>query len=278
MNAWTAPATGAIIAGCERRGGLVQAGLDMDAVRTALGRIERAGDFDAAERGVVAFAAAIGLPVIAWAPDVSRPAFDPQMYGFMQRRGWSEEVLELWWGRAVMMKSPLYTRCRTRALPFLVDVGRDVSGLMPEARAIHQALKDMGLAAMITVPIHLPRGQVAQLTFGGAMAPDGAAEVLAAARAELVAAGQFFMHAVMQAAGPDIPAEGARAKLTPKEWECLRLTAQGHREAEVADLLAVKPSTVRYHLRNVEAKLGAATRTHAVALAAQLGLLGPISE
>ena len=65
--------------------------------------------------------------------------------------------------------------------------------------------------------------------------------------------------------------------LTTKEWESLRLTAQGHREAAVAAVMGIRPSTVRYHLRNVEVKLDATTRTHAVAKAAQLGLLGPIS-
>lgn len=249
----------------------------LDELRQALAALDRAAGFEAAETELQAFAAALGMPVLSWAPDVSRPAFDAWMDQFMRQQGWPEEVLALWWDRNVMLKSPLYIRCRTRALPFVVDVRHGASGLVPDARTIHQALEDMGLVSMITAPIHLPRGQVAQLTFGGPLTPAEAEDLLTAAKAELVAAGQFFMHAFASAVGEPPGREEARSKLTPKEWECLRLTAQGHREAEVAMLLEIKPSTVRYHLRNVEAKLGAATRTHAVALAAQLGLLGPIS-
>lgn len=244
-------------------------------LRQALAALDRATDFEAAEAALQNFTAALGTPVLAWAPDVSLPAFNAWMDAFMRRQGWSEEVLALWWSRNVMLKSPLYIRCRTRALPFVVDVSHGASGLAPDARTIHQALEDMGLVSLITVPIHLPRGQVAQLTFGGPLSLADAEALLATTKAELVAAGQFFMHAFASAAGASGPEE-ARSKLTPKEWQCLRLTAQGHREAEVAMLLEIKPSTVRYHLRNVEAKLGATTRTHAVALAAQLGLLGPI--
>jgi DNA-binding CsgD family transcriptional regulator len=52
------------------------------------------------------------------------------------------------------------------------------------------------------------------------------------------------------------------------------LAARGLREAEIAAQNGIRPTTVRYHLDNVVAKLGARTRAHAVAIAAQLGLVG----
>ncbi|WP_293330155.1 hypothetical protein [Parvibaculum sp.] len=39
--------------------------------------------------------------------------------------------------------------------------------------------------------------------------------------------------------------------------------------------MAVRPRTVLYHMDNAVAKPGARTRPHAVAIAAQLGLVGP---
>lgn len=246
-------------------------------LRGALSQLDRAPDFEAAQSALEAFARALGMPVLSWAPDVSRPAFDAWMDRFMRRQGWTEEVLELWWGRSVMLKSPLYIRCRTRALPFVTDMARGVSDLVPAARAVHRSLAQMGLSSMITVPLHLPMGQVAQLSFGGPLSPHEAEARLDAARAEVMAAAHFFQHAFTRAVGSQPGQAEARSNLTPKEWESLRLTAQGHREAEVATLMGIRPSTVRYHLRNVAVKLGATTRTHAVAKAAQLGLLGPIS-
>lgn len=250
---------------------------DLAILRGALSRLDRAPDFEAAQTALEAFAAALGMPVLSWAPDVSRPAFDAWMHRFMRRQGWTEQVLQHWWNRSVMLKSPLYIRCRTRALPFVTDMARGVTDLVPAARAVHRSLAQMGLSSMITVPVHLPMGQVAQLSFGGPLSPHEAEARLGAARAEIMAAAHFFQHAFAVTVGPLPGQEEARSNLTPKEWESLRLTAQGHREAAVAALMGIRPSTVRYHLRNVAVKLDATTRTHAVAKAAQLGLLGPIS-
>ena len=85
------------------------------------------------------------------------------------------------------------------------------------------------------------------------------------------------MHAYRKMIGALHTREEELSKLTLREWECLRLTAQGYREAEVASLIGMAQTTVRYHLDNVIRKLDASNRTHAVAIAAQLGILGPIS-
>jgi DNA-binding NarL/FixJ family response regulator len=63
------------------------------------------------------------------------------------------------------------------------------------------------------------------------------------------------------------------AQLTPRETEVLRLLAEGHSTEEAARNLHLGASTVKAHLRNASAKLGARTRTAAVAKAAQLELL-----
>jgi DNA-binding NarL/FixJ family response regulator len=65
-------------------------------------------------------------------------------------------------------------------------------------------------------------------------------------------------------------------RLTPREWDCLRFMAQGFRDADIARLMEIALTTVRYHIDNAVQKLGASNRTHAAAVAAQSGLLGPI--
>ena len=70
----------------------------------------------------------------------------------------------------------------------------------------------------------------------------------------------------------------APAHLTPRESECLRLVAQGYRDAEIARLSGLAATTVRFHLDNVVRKFGAANRVQAVAIAAQLGVLGAIGD
>jgi DNA-binding CsgD family transcriptional regulator len=62
---------------------------------------------------------------------------------------------------------------------------------------------------------------------------------------------------------------GQRAPLTRREREILGLLAEGMSGAQIADKLVLSPETVRTHVRNAMAKLGASTRSQAVALALQ---------
>jgi DNA-binding CsgD family transcriptional regulator/tetratricopeptide (TPR) repeat protein len=62
-------------------------------------------------------------------------------------------------------------------------------------------------------------------------------------------------------------------KLTPREAEILGLVATGRSNAEIGQQLFISAKTVSVHVSNVMAKLGASSRTEAVALARQAGLL-----
>jgi DNA-binding CsgD family transcriptional regulator len=59
--------------------------------------------------------------------------------------------------------------------------------------------------------------------------------------------------------------------LSPREHEVVELLAAGHTGEQVAVRLGISPATVRVHIRNATAKLGASTRTHAVAMAVARG-------
>ena len=59
--------------------------------------------------------------------------------------------------------------------------------------------------------------------------------------------------------------------LTEREEEALRLVAQGHTNAEMAELLFVSPSTVKSHLGSLQTKLGARNRVELAAFAWQSG-------
>src|SRR4051794_28135978 len=62
--------------------------------------------------------------------------------------------------------------------------------------------------------------------------------------------------------------------LTPREREILSLLATGMSGADIAEALVLSPETVRTHVRNAMAKLGAATRSQAVVLAMSSGDIG----
>lgn len=61
------------------------------------------------------------------------------------------------------------------------------------------------------------------------------------------------------------------AKLSEREWEILRLLAQGKRNEGIASDLFISPQTVQTHVRNVLGKLGLHSKLEAVALAVKHG-------
>jgi DNA-binding CsgD family transcriptional regulator/tetratricopeptide (TPR) repeat protein len=66
---------------------------------------------------------------------------------------------------------------------------------------------------------------------------------------------------------------GPLAALTSREVEVLRLLAAGHSNREIAGELFIAPKTASVHVSNILAKLGAASRTEAAAIAHSNGLL-----
>ena len=69
--------------------------------------------------------------------------------------------------------------------------------------------------------------------------------------------------------------QAARYDLTDREKEVLSLMTQGLNNLQIADKLVVSRSTVKFHVSSVLSKLGATTRTEAVAIALQNRLVQP---
>lgn len=61
--------------------------------------------------------------------------------------------------------------------------------------------------------------------------------------------------------------------LSERELQVLRMLAGGHGNKVIAERLFVSETTVKAHLRSINVKLGTESRTHAVAVARQIGLL-----
>jgi DNA-binding CsgD family transcriptional regulator len=61
--------------------------------------------------------------------------------------------------------------------------------------------------------------------------------------------------------------------LSAREKDCLRWRSQGKTDSDIAQLLGISQSTVKFHLENSRTKLGAANTTHAVSKAIVHGLI-----
>ena len=85
------------------------------------------------------------------------------------------------------------------------------------------------------------------------------------------------VHAGQKRVSPEIAAEiaehAADDALTPREADVLRLVAGGNTNKEIAARLFLTEETVKSHIRNILAKLGANDRTHAVAIGVKRGII-----
>ncbi|GGN76575.1 hypothetical protein GCM10011579_057830 [Streptomyces albiflavescens] len=78
---------------------------------------------------------------------------------------------------------------------------------------------------------------------------------------------QRTTHPLHQASGLDT--------LTGREHDVLIAAASGWSNAEIAERLSIAPTTVKTHVSNILAKIGARARVQAVAFAYESGLIRP---
>lgn len=63
--------------------------------------------------------------------------------------------------------------------------------------------------------------------------------------------------------------------LTTREYEVLRLVAEGKTNPEIAEILSVTIYTIKAHVSSIIEKLNANGRTHAAVLGIKKGILTP---
>ncbi len=146
------------------------------------------------------------------------------------------------------------------------------------------SLADSDLAAEIpTVVLAEPGSSAvsAQALQAGirAVLPSGLAADQLAAALQAVASGLVVLHpAEVQAALPVAapawrPLAELAEPLTRREREVLQMLAAGLANKEIAARLGISDHTAKFHVAAILGKLGAATRTEAVALGIRRGLV-----
>ncbi len=149
--------------------------------------------------------------------------------------------------------------------------------------APEQGLEEIGeltaLAAQAEVPVLLVYGSssdpafASDLQVAGALPAEATAEQIAAAL-HAVALGLSVGIARPRLATPSSPDERASDDpLTDREMQVLQLIAGGLPNKGIARRLNISEHTVKFHVGSILSKLGAASRTEAVTLAAHRGLL-----
>ena len=144
------------------------------ALLAAVREIDRASDFAGAEAGLNKTARAIGMPVLAVSPNVSWPSFDPTHGRLPQaRRVAGRDPVDLVGQERHAQDPALHSsvepaRCLSSRA---TSAGRRRAGR--SLQKIAQAMTRMDVRSLITLPVHLPRGQIGMVTLGGAAIGEG---------------------------------------------------------------------------------------------------------
>jgi two-component system, NarL family, response regulator YdfI len=166
----------------------------------------------------------------------------------------------------------------TRADVLLVDG----AGESPEA--IIESLADSDLAAEIPTVVLTeavsPAASVLALQAGiRAVLPSDISTARLGAALQAAAAGLIVLHpGEIRAAFPAVPPASQplpelTEPLTRREREVLQMLAAGLANKEIAARLGISDHTAKFHVAAILGKLGAATRTEAVALGIRRGLV-----
>ena len=158
----------------------------------------------------------------------------------------------------------------------------DSSGESPEAMI--ESLADSDLAAEIPIVVlseaASPAASAQALQAGiravlpGEISTDQLAAALQAAAAGLVVLHPAEIPAAYLAAAPaSQPLAELPEPLTRREREVLQMLAAGLANKEIAARLNISDHTAKFHVAAILGKLGAATRTEAVALGIRRGLV-----
>lgn len=185
---------------------------------------------------------------------------DPQsVYSRISPPGWEDIYEKEGFGDV----NYLLREVRQRTAPFPWSA---MTLINERERRLSRIVADLGFPDGLAVPCHGAGGYlgVVSLAFAGLpeLSPDerGAIEL-----ASLV------MHAQMLKLKPR--ALAAAPALTPRERDCIAFIAEGKTDWEISEVLAISRTTVITHVQNAKTKLGAATRSQAVAKCIAMNLI-----
>lgn len=129
-----------------------------------------------------------------------------------------------------------------------------------------------GVRSGLNVPLHGPGQTFAALSLGSQLDDAERRRLEAETLPVVYLIAALFNQRMQQLLGPPGPAHGG---LSGRERECLLWAARGKTAWETSIILSVSESAVKKYLATAAAKLGARTRTQAVAQAIRQGLIRP---
>lgn len=215
-----------------------------------------------------------GLPFIAAQSDLGDPEPMGDAAGVPYAESafrWFEDVA-YWRNRRLALDSPFLNAARLTSEPFFYARGRLKSW---RPTSVFDSIDVSGIneiSAAIVAPAHLPRGRLGAVVWA-AVDPIDVGGIFESHGERFHCAALRLVSAHAEACGRSRSSSGS-IQLTRREVQCLRWAAAGKTDPEIAIILSLSNSTVRFHLRNAAAKMGVTGRAQSVQVAAGLGFVG----
>jgi DNA-binding CsgD family transcriptional regulator len=241
-------------------------------------RAECWADMPALIDAVQAAGDAIGLPHVAAQADLGDPEpmsdAEGRPYAETSFR-WVDPDYAYWRDRKLALQLAFLTAARLTAEPFYYSDGQ-LGTWRPtaliDAVDCSQARNTPNFGEAIIAPVHLPRGLVGAV-FWCSREPVGVKALFDEHAGRLHTLALRLVATHNEARGRPRNATVPQT-LTRREVQCLRWAAAGKTDGEIGIILSLSVSTVRFHLRNAAAKLGATGRAQSIQIAAGLGYVG----
>lgn len=194
--------------------------------------------------------------------------------------GWVGPSPRWWENSRIALSSPMVIACRYESEPFWCNR----SGIHVRQRNAHIEALDLAdfctramTEAAICIPIHLPFGQIAAVSFSPVESTrvDLSPEFEAHSESLELYARKFICSYVKVRSKATLVRPDVR--LSKREVECLRWAALGKTDQEIAMIIHRSCATIRFHIHNAAVKLDAVNRSQTLFKASQLGYLGAVN-
>ncbi len=182
----------------------------------------------------------------------------------LKLRNISDDMHDYWFNRGYFRIDPVQQVALRTSTPFFWNYDGEADTLIrrfmtEDTAPVARYLSERDMSTGVTVPVHMPRGDYATVTgvrFGG----DREFEGTRCATSPTSTSSHVFHEAAYSLFDTKTFSTG-KARLTERERECLRYSAEGLSAKEISRVIERSVPTVVMHLNAAAKKLGAKNRT-----------------
>jgi DNA-binding NarL/FixJ family response regulator len=204
---------------------------------------------------------------------------DHQMFREGIRRRLEQEPDITVVGEAASAEDAMAEVSRTNPTIVLLDIRLPGTSGIELARQLRQQWPDLKILVLTGYDFDQYVRAVARVGVSGYLLKTAPQDAVVHAIREVAAGGAVLPPSIASkvlkhySVDSSVVREGMMGELTLRETEVLELMHQGIRNADIAKRLAISPRTVEAHVSNIISKLGAQSRTGAIRVAVEKGLI-----